>query len=959
MSSCKNAKWCIARLVFLLALYSGAVGGQGLATIRGHIVDQLGAVITGVRVTLTDRDGRTQTAETDGSGLYQINGVGPGTYTLVASQKGFATYQETDISLAEGRTRTLDIKLLATVEGQTLTIAGDGTLSGDPGSNRNAIVFRGRDLDTLPDDPEDLTLALQTLIGTPAGPNGEEIYTDGFSAPASTPPDKQTIREITINRNPFSAEYDRIGFSRIDVQTKAGTGKIHGGADINFTDAVLNSRNPYADERSPYQRRIYSANVSGPLVQNRASFFFSINKRDIDESAVINATILDDSFRETNFKQTIVTPERFIIANPRVDLQLNSTNVLTARFVYNTWNHPRSGIGDQNLESVASNWDATIGQFNLTETSTLSPKVVNDARFQYFWWRRSISEVSSEPQINVLDAFTGGGGDSGKTSYLQHEFELHNYSTIMTGRHTFKFGGRFRFAFVTEADDSNHNGQFVFSGRSVPGLDQADHVVTGSDGKTVLVPATSLEIYRRTLLFHSLGLPPDQIRQMGGGPSQLMITIGMPLAKLSQYDFGGFIQDDWKLRPDFTLSMGLRYQKQTNAHGYLNFAPRAAFAWVPWTRSTGQSRTVIRGGIGIFYDLIRTDAALDPAHLNGINEKRFIVTNPQVLDLFPVVPSRSVLETLPSTTEREAPNIKEPYTIQSSISVEQSLTNSITVTGTYLNSRGLHFLRTRNINAPLPGSDVGPLGTGNGIYEIESSGVYRQNLLIVNTNVRAGHHLTLSGSYALGFTNSDTDTIGTFPSNSYDLTSEYGRARIDIRHRFTLYGNIDVPWGITISPYLYAQSGPPFNITTGVDNNSDSVFQDRPAFATDLTRPSVVVTPFGAFDIAPLPGAKIIPRNFGQSPGYVSANMRVTKAIILSGEGKASSSGSANSRAGGHTIKLVVGVYGVNIFNHTNPGAIEGNLSSPVFGTSTSLQQLGQRSPSSNRSLNLVMALNF
>src|SRR5262249_42120946 len=232
-------------------------------------------------------------------------------------------------------------------------------------------------------------------------------------------------------------------------------------------------------------------------------------------------------------------------------------------------------------------------------------------------------------------------------------------------------------------------------------------------------------------------------------------------------------------------------------------------------------------------------------------------------------------------------DLTAPYTIQSSVSVEQQLPKKFTLTTTYLNTRGVHYLRSRNINAPLPGtftpgvpgSGVHPFGNIGNIFEYESSGIFKQNQFILNLTNRLNKYFTIGASYVLGKAESNADGAGSFPADSYNLDGEFGRSSFDVRHRGFVFASISLPKQFTISPFVIVSSGVPFNITTGIDTNDDSLTNDRPAFATDLSRASVKITRFGAFDLSPLPGQQIIPRNFGQAPGFFSMNVRVAKTI--------------------------------------------------------------------------------
>jgi hypothetical protein len=333
-----------------------------------------------------------------------------------------------------------------------------------------------------------------------------------------------------------------------------------------------------------------------------------------------------------------------------------------------------------------------------------------------------------------------------------------------------------------------------------------------------------------------------------------------------------------------------------------------------------------------------------------------------------------------------AHDLQAPYTMQSALSVERALPHNFTTSVTFSHARTLHLLRARATNAPLPGtflpavpgSGVRPLGTINNFFEYDSSGRFDQNQLIVTVGSRLSRKVSFNANYTYSRTNSDSDGAGTFAANPYDFTSEWGRSSNDIRHRFTLFGNVRAPWGISLSPFVIVASGAPFNITVGRDLNGDTLFTDRPAFASDLTKPGVIVTRFGAFDPNPTLGSQIIPRNFGRGPGSLIANLRVSKSWGFGSEKRAANTqrsdqgnrgaeggggaprggfggmvggqrggeggGGGGSRGGGggfgggdaKRYNLTLSVNFQNILNHANLGRPVGNLSSSLFGLSTS-----------------------
>jgi Carboxypeptidase regulatory-like domain len=975
MRTIKTLKSIFASLTILLCVIP-AFAQRG-SSLRGQVTDQFGAVVVGASVTVTDQSGKERVALTDDRGAYRFDGLTPGAYNLRASQPGFAPYDKKGLSVGNNLT-THDVKLSVTIETQKVTVDASTSLGVDPNSNKGARVISGKELNALSDDPDELAAELNALAGPAAGPGGTQVFVDGFTA--DKVPDKQTIREIVINQNPFSAEFERIGFGNIQIFTKPGAGKLHGAGAFTFSDAFMNSRNPFAANRPPYQRRIIEANLNGPL-SKRISFFFGFGRRDIDDTAVINATTLNTAFVPTTVSEAVVTPKRFMNLGPRVDFALNKNNTLTVRYNLNATDLDMQGIGGFSLASRAFDYSDRLHILQVIDMAIVNPRTVNEFGFQYIWYPIKQTSKDPSPGLIVLDAFSGGGSQIGNYSFNRGEGELRDYVTVTKGKHTTKFGGRLRWAHISDTAPTNFGGTFVFVGGSAPQLDASNNLVIGPGGQPVTIDINSLERYRRTLVLQSLGFHGAAIRTRGGGAAQLTVAGGNPFAEVRQWDIAPFIQDDWRVRPDFTLSAGLRYQYQTNLSSKTLFAPRLSFAWTPWFTSKGQPKTVIRGGAGIFYDLIRTSTTLQANRFNGNTETQFIVSDPSLLDLFPAIPSSTALASLsqPQTIWRKVPDLTEPYFFQSSISLERTLPRNTTLSLSYLYTRGLHQLRSRDLNAPAPVTGIRPFGNAFNIYDYETTGLFRQQLLVVNTVLRPNKRITLNANYTFGYAKGDTDGAGTFPSDSYNLRTELGRSSLDLRHRFTLTGSIDTRWGITFFPLLIASSGAPFNITTGLDNNADSLFTDRPAFATDLSRSSVKVTPFGAFDLAPLPGAQIIPRNYGDGPSYFSVNLRIAKTFGFGSEPKPKAASKnavaaapgiapgkiqASSRPEDKPYRLTLSVFVSNLFNRTNNGPPIGNLTSPLFGLSNSISPISQfgfgaSASQSNRSVSLRAQFTF
>jgi hypothetical protein len=334
-------------IALIFALTSAAAYGQARSTLRGLITDELGAAIVGVSVTLTDANGVQKKTTTNGEGVYSFSGLTPGKYLVSAVASGFAPTLNQEVNVAGQRT-TLDLTLKVTIE-EKVTVGAEQNVSTEASNNANQTVLAGKDLDALPDDPDELAAALQALAGPQVGPNGGQIFIDGFTG--GNLPSKESIREIRINQNPFAAENDQPS-GRIDILTRPGTDKLRGGASFNFNDESLNSRNPFAissSKRTPFQFRQYNFNLNGPLVKRKASYFVEFNRNETDDNELIRATVLDSNFNIVQVGEGFLVPRRNTNFSPRFDYAINTNNTLIVRYNFNRSRTDNQGVGGFNL----------------------------------------------------------------------------------------------------------------------------------------------------------------------------------------------------------------------------------------------------------------------------------------------------------------------------------------------------------------------------------------------------------------------------------------------------------------------------------------------------------------------------------------------------------------------------------------------------------------------------------
>jgi hypothetical protein len=986
MNAVRNLPRNLVRIFLFFILTAALVAAQQTrGALRGSVTDELGAVIVGANVTLTDASGAQKKATTNADGVYNFAGLAPGKYTLQAVAPNFAPFENNEVEISGAR-QAMDLTLRVTIEEKVTVI--ETAVSTEATNNANQTVIAGKDLDALPDDPDELAAALQALAGPSVGPNGGQIFIDGFTG--GNLPSKDSIREIRINQNPFAAENDQPS-ARIDILTRPGTDKFRGGASMNFTDESLNSRNPFAvnsSKRTPYQVRQYDMNVSGPLVPKKASFFANFGRIATDDNELVRANVLDDDLNVVDFGQGFLVPRRNMFFSPRFDYAINQNHTLIVRYNYHRFRAEDQGVGGFNLPERGFDVLNVNQNIQLTETAIINPTTINETRFQFSHGHNQQTGNNSVPALDVSGSFGSGGSQVGESFNVRKSWELNNFTAKQMGTHAIKFGGRIRHITIDDTSESNFGGSWTFAGGF--GL-------------------TSIERYQLTLRLQEQGFTPAQIRAAGGGATAFRLNSGNPFADVSQSDYGVFLQDDWRVRPNITLSYGLRYETQTNAHSKYDFAPRLAVAWSPGAANSARPpKMVIRVGTGFFYNRFNESNTLQANRFNGVNVIQTSVVEPfenqppgvleqQLPNVAPIysilnqwsptaVPSVAGISATQQTTWLVDPNIQTPTVWVLGTQVERQLPRNLTMFVGFFNLRIVHVIRARDVNAPLPvtiteltPNGIRPNPTKGEIYRYEASGQFNQRQFFVGFNSRFSRMIQVNGNYSLSKTTNDTDGQGSalFPMNSYDLTGEFGRASFDIRQRFTIFGTVNLPWWkLVVNPFIVANTGPGFNITTGLDRNLDRQFNERPSFAgpnADCSSVTIRCTRFGNFNLSPLPGETIIPRNFGQAPGAFVVNLRMSRAFAFgvinrgnaaaarpagqtaaaprggpggagpAGGGARTAAGPGGPQGGGGAAasekryKLNVSISFQNLFNRVNLGLPVGNLSSPSFGESLNL----------------------
>jgi hypothetical protein len=939
-----------AFLLFAFALGIQAVAQAGTGEIHGTITDPSGALIPSATVSLSGPAGVSKTATTGSDGAFRLTGVAPGTYSLSVTAIGFAPSTAENIEMMAGKSALENVVLQIPIQEQQVEVTEDtARVDTTAEDNASSIVIKGKDLNALSDDPDELQSELTALAGPAAGPNGAQIFIDGFSN-GQLPP-KSSIREIRVNQNPFSAQYDKLGYGRIEILTKPGTDKLHGNIMVSGNDSTLNSLNPFVTQEPAYYSTFINGSVGGSIGA-KVSWFGSVFRRDNASNSIINADLLDSNNNVYNYTKAVANPQSRLDASPRLDFQLGAKNTLTARYMLDRQVQTNSGVSQFALETQGYNMSSLQNGIQLSDSQVLSPSVVNETRFQYIHSSSNQTPVSTDPTVMVQSAFTGGGSTLGTAKDNQNLFEVDNYTTIAKGVHGIEFGGRFRLTRDANQSTSGFNGTYIY---------------------------------------------PSLAAYIAKTPTEYTVTAGNPAANLSLFDVGAFYQDDFKIKPSLTLSYGLRFESQNWISDHNDWAPRVSLAWAP---AGTKAKTVIRAGYGWFYDRFTYLNILNAVHQNGVNEQQYIVQNPTFTKNAPSASQLAQLSAVAPTIYQISPSLKASLNMQTAAGVDHQFGKFATASVTYVNSRGVHQYLSDNVNAFLPGTyniatgtGVRPNGVNENLYQYQSSGIYKQNQVMVNYSVQS-KRISLFGFYVLTFANSDTSGANYFPSNQFDPAADYGRATFAVRNRFMIGGTLQGPWGVMLNPMLDANSGQPFNITVGQDLNGDNEFNDRPAFATSAST-SVMQTPYGTFDLNPSANAARIPYNAGTGPTELGLNLRLSKAFGIGprvegrgpggfgggmgGPGFGGGPGGGGPPGGGlgpgglsgnrgmprmnqsvaRRYSLTFTANARNALNSVNLAPPVGTLESPLFGKSTALAGGPWSSSASNRSIDLQVMFNF
>ena len=824
--------------------------GELNRSVSGTLLDPSGAAIANAHVSLlsTDEKQVVQTT-TNPSGTFRFDRVAPGKYILDFQADGFRQIR-VNVNLTNQRQTPIRVTMQIAVLNENVTVdTGDSVpqVSTENSSNQNANSIDRNALDRVPVFDQDyITTMSRFLDDNATGTNGVTLVVNGIEAngPGVTP---SAVQEVKINNNPYSARFSRPGRARLEIVTKSGTPAYHGSLNFLFRDSVFDATNAFANVKPPERRQYYEGSVTGPLGRSkRTSFLLALDEDLNDQQAVIDPTALANAelLGFGPISQTIANPTHHFFGSGRIFHDFSNGDQFWVGYSYERRTVENQGVGGTTLPVAGTDTHFLEHEINVSHLHQFSPHWLNQLRFLVGHYDNSVSSISEIPQLAISGLFTAGGAqaDSRRTEY---HFDGTDFATYANNKHQLSFG--------IDTPDISRRGLDDFTNR------QGTYTFASSADFTAALPTTYL-------------------LQSGQGHVVFLERV-----------ISGFFEDNIRLKPNFSLYLGVRYYFQNYFHDEPhNFAPRVGFAYAP----SANSKTVIRGGAGIFYDRTGPSPIGDLLHFNGVNLLRFIVESPG----YPALPS--LVSATPTSLVTLDSHTRIPYNLQYSIGVERQITAKSTASAVYIGNRGIDLFRSIDANAPLNGNIARPNPALGQDRQIQSAGYLKGNALELTFRGKVNKYFSGQVQYTLSRTDNNTSGITFFPANSYNPAADWGRSDNDRLHKFDLLASTQPTRFFTLGVGLSLYSGKPVNITTGADDNHDGIINDRPAG---------------------------VPRNTLPGPGTIGLDLNLSHDFPLSKKKK-------------ETKVVSLSLNSFNVLNHPNYLTYIGTITSPLFGQPVAAQ---------------------
>ena len=776
------------------------------------------------------------------------------------------------------------------MEEVTVTARGDDPLAAQ--QNASAVELDGALLGSLPAKLEDPLAVASLFVDSAAnGAGGTRIVVDGVEGDTLDVP-SSSVKTVAVDSNPYSAEFSRPGKGRIEVTTWGGSlVRQHRRFELAYRDNHFDATNPFDTVHPSRQRDWGAGQFDGPWLGGKATFFVGGDYlRDNDNSFT---TALTPSGAVS---EPLPFPRRTAHLIARSDFR-TPLHTLSLRYNWSDDRQTNQGVGAFDLPERAWNSRNRTHELRISDVARVGTDLRNDLRFDFRYRPKTADSMSDAPAVLVNGAFNGGGAQVSRQS-VEKDIDFQDLVSYRVGPHSLRFGGLAKSRLIDYTDASNFGGTYTFSDL------------------------------------------PNFVNNL---PRQYTVNGGNPRVRFTQNEFAYFLQDEIRLRPRLNLLLGVRHELQSNLDEHADLAPRLALS-----AASEDGRTIVRAGTGIFYQ--RQPVTLEEQYLllDGSNLRQVVLTNPS----YPLT-GDPFAQAGPPNVLRLAPHLRAPYDIQASLGVERKLGEHTTLTAEYTRLGGRRLYRMRDINAPLPATGIRPDPNFLNVDQFETTGSSRSDSLSLGVRATIAYTLHLVAQYTFSRATDDTSCLFSQPglcrppADSYNLAGERGPADYDQRHRFNLAGVLYLPGHFTLGCVVSLSSATPYDITTGFDDNQDTVFNDRPtlgnpaapfqSFAIDgsgvvggtpgtlydgpealFAGRLVQTTPSGVHWLIQ-PGPGNVGRNSGRGPSFADVDLRVAKRFVLREKSK-----------GAQSLELRLDAF--NLLNHVNYFNYVGTLDSRYFG---------------------------
>jgi len=751
----------------LLSVLPLSIGLAQTGDISGTVVDPSAAPIPGIIVTISGQE-----IATDAVGAFRFTPAKPGAYVITIQQPPFKPVSQT---VQVDRTPSTPLRIVLELAEQrnevTVTSQVD-ELSTSSSDNVSSVTVNSDELKNLPVLGTDYMSVLQEFVGgAGADPGGATVVVDGVEVDARSVP-MEAIQQVRINRDPYTAEFNRPGRGRIEITTRDAVSDFHGSVSVGLRNSALDARNAFAPARPDESRRLIMGHLTGPLDRSgKTSFMIAAERENENLQSLVYAQtptgLVNLQARAPQASSDYMVKVRRLVGEK---------HIFTFRFDREDESADNQGIGGSRLPEVGYRERQAENSWRFQHSAFLSANLISDLSLQYEQSETRRESVSpGTRRLSVADAFVAGGAQIDERAN-QKELGLKYVLSWSKGKHLVRGGMNVPdWNWQTYQDLGNRQGTYQFA---------------------------SLEDY------------------VAGRPFAFTQQLGDARISFHQRTFGLFVQDNVNLRPGLTVGVGLRYDRQNFLTDRNNLAPRLSVAWSPG------KRTVLRAGFGIFYDNLRSGVMQDALLFGSGALRRLIVSNPSWPE--PLLTGSG--QTLPpAALVRMAENLRSPYTLHYTLAVEHKLSSGITASATWTRFRGLGLFRSRDVNAPLSPTWQRPDPAFGVIRQVESSGLLDSQSLELGISGRLTRFFTGSVRYELGRVMSNVDSIDTLPANSYDIGSEWSRSNRDRRHVLRALGTFRVRDWFQAGFVFNAATGAPYSLISGRDDNRDGFANDRPA----------------------------------------------------------------------------------------------------------------------------------